>query len=421
VDERLDPMASTRAAARLLKENYRVLGSWPLAITAYNHGTSGMRRAVRRLGTDDMGVIARKYRSRRFGFASRNFYAQFLAARRILRAYEPYFGPLVRDVPQAVDEVTLPFYADVKDLQAHTGVAPEVIKHYNPTLRPPVYRAVKRIPKGYVLRLPAGTLGSDPQKWLESIPEGKRHAKQRRSNYYQVRRGDTLSEIARRHGTSVSTLVAFNNLPSRHRIFPGQVLQMPEPGQSVKRRRGLVKTARAATPRPRPASPAQPLPVAEDRITPLSGPTPEISSESPWRRVDGNRIIVDALETLGHFAEWLEIPTQRLRDLNGIAYGRDLHMGERLELDFSRVTPQRFLERRMEYHKGIEEDFFGSYEVTGTISHRLRRGETIWELSYKTYGVPSWLIRRYNADVDLTKLVPGDALLIPVVKRLGSS
>jgi len=421
VDERLDPMTSTRAAARLLKENHKVLRSWPLAITAYNHGTSGMRRAVRRLGTDDIGVIARKYHSRRFGFASRNFYAQFLAARKILKAYEPYFGPLVRNVPEAADEITLPFYADVKDLRTHAGVAPEVVKHYNPTLRPPIYRSAKRIPKGYVLRLPAGTLGPDPEKWLASIPEGKRHAKQRRSNYYQVRRGDTLSQIARRHGTSVSTLVAFNSLPSRHRIYPGQVLQMPDPGQSPRRRRsGLIKTAQAA-PKQRPAAPARPLPVAKDAITPLSGPTPEISSDSPWRRVNGDWIIVDALETLGHFAEWLEVPTQRLRDRNGIAYGRALQMGERLELDFSKVTPQRFLERRMEYHKGIEEDFFGSYEVTGTISHRLRNGESIWELSHKTYGVPSWLIRRYNEDVDLTKLVPGKTLLIPAVKPLGSS
>ena len=59
-------------------------------------------------------------------------------------------------------------YADIEDLRSHAGVAPEVIKHYNPTLRPPVYRSGKRIPRGYVLRLPAGTLGPDPEKWLAS-------------------------------------------------------------------------------------------------------------------------------------------------------------------------------------------------------------------------------------------------------------
>ena len=62
---------ATEAAAKLLLNNYRFLGSWPLAITAYNHGPGGMRRAQQVMGTDDFGVIARNYRSRSFGFASR--------------------------------------------------------------------------------------------------------------------------------------------------------------------------------------------------------------------------------------------------------------------------------------------------------------------------------------------------------------
>ncbi|MEE3327864.1 MAG: transglycosylase SLT domain-containing protein, partial [Myxococcota bacterium] len=94
VDERLDPYVSTLAAAKLLEQNRRVTGSWPLAITAYNHGASGMRRAVRILGTEDIATISREYRSRTFGFASRNFYAEFIAALRISRNPEMFFGPL---------------------------------------------------------------------------------------------------------------------------------------------------------------------------------------------------------------------------------------------------------------------------------------------------------------------------------------
>jgi len=80
VDERLDPYRSTEAAAQLLAYNYRVLGSWPLALTAYNHGPGGMKRAQEQLGTSDIVTIVRKYQSRSFGFASRNFYVAFLAA-----------------------------------------------------------------------------------------------------------------------------------------------------------------------------------------------------------------------------------------------------------------------------------------------------------------------------------------------------
>jgi membrane-bound lytic murein transglycosylase D len=78
VDDRLDPFRSTEAAAQLLSYNYRVLGTWPLALTAYNHGTEGVRHAKETLGTDDIVKIVRSYTSRTFGFASRNFYVSFL-------------------------------------------------------------------------------------------------------------------------------------------------------------------------------------------------------------------------------------------------------------------------------------------------------------------------------------------------------
>ncbi len=71
VDERRDPMASTRAAARLLNENYRILGSWPLAITAYNHGTEGIFRAIESVGSRDLVELIRHYRSPTFGFGNR--------------------------------------------------------------------------------------------------------------------------------------------------------------------------------------------------------------------------------------------------------------------------------------------------------------------------------------------------------------
>src|SRR4029453_16990791 len=119
IDERLDPITATRAAARLLGENYALLGTWPLALTPYNHGAAGMGRAVRQLGTTDIDQIVANYDSRTFGFASRNFYAQFLAARKVISHYESYFGPVKRDTPQAMDVVALPFYADVRDLHGN--------------------------------------------------------------------------------------------------------------------------------------------------------------------------------------------------------------------------------------------------------------------------------------------------------------
>ncbi len=63
VDERRDPLASTRAAARLLKENYRLFGNWPLAITAYNHGTEGIFRGIKTVESDSLVDLVRRYQS----------------------------------------------------------------------------------------------------------------------------------------------------------------------------------------------------------------------------------------------------------------------------------------------------------------------------------------------------------------------
>ena len=90
VDQRLDPFASANGAANYLSYAYRKLGDWPAALTSYNHGIGGMKRAQDRMGRD-FARIVEQYDGPAFGFASRNYYAQFLAAREIASNPEPYF------------------------------------------------------------------------------------------------------------------------------------------------------------------------------------------------------------------------------------------------------------------------------------------------------------------------------------------
>jgi membrane-bound lytic murein transglycosylase D len=90
VDRRLDPIASAKGAARYLSYAYGKLGDWPTAITSYNHGIGGMKRAQNQVGGDFVRIVE-SYDSPLFGFASRNYYAQFLAALEIARNPLPYF------------------------------------------------------------------------------------------------------------------------------------------------------------------------------------------------------------------------------------------------------------------------------------------------------------------------------------------
>lgn len=92
-DDRRDPIRSTDAAARLLRQNYEALGSWPLAVTAYNHGREGMLAARAAVGSSAIDEIIARYAGPRFGFASKNFYAEFLAALEIVH-------PAIHDQPR---------------------------------------------------------------------------------------------------------------------------------------------------------------------------------------------------------------------------------------------------------------------------------------------------------------------------------
>lgn len=231
VDERLDPYRASVAAARLLEQNHRVTGSWPLAITAYNHGAAGMRRAARKLGTRDIATIARKYRSRTFGFASRNFYVEFLAANAVANDAEAHFGPLVLDRPIVYETVDLPWFAKADDLAAAIGIDRHTLAEANPALRPAVWRGSKRVPKGFALKVPRASLPKPLARAIASMPAKQQYARQTRDTTYTVRRGDTLSTIASRHRVRVSDLVALNGLKSRHRIRIGQKLKLPNEGE----------------------------------------------------------------------------------------------------------------------------------------------------------------------------------------------
>ncbi len=226
VDERLDPLKSSEAAARLLKENYESLGAWPLAVTAFNHGQNGMLRAKRSFGTD-MGEIIKSYKSRTFGFASKNFYVELLAAIEVARNYSDYFGPLELASPRQYDTVSLKRSHRLSTFTQTPTVTEEILREYNPHIREGVWEGSKILPAGLELHLPKGQ-GEVVQAALETAPLAPSPilVAEDGSIGYRVQYGDTLLVIAGRVGSSVSTLQHANNIPNPDRIYPGQLLSI---------------------------------------------------------------------------------------------------------------------------------------------------------------------------------------------------
>jgi len=494
VDARRDPYLSSEAAARLLAYNYSILKSWPLAITAYNHGVAGMRRAVRTVGSDDLETIIREYRGPAFGFASRNFYVAFLAALEVETDAERYFGPLTRETSRPELVVSVPDYVPASELVQALDLPVDTLKAYNPALLAPVWSGTKHVPRGFSLRLPVPDGGLSVERRVASIPAQMRFDEQTPDIYHRIERGESLSVIARRYRTSVSELMALNSINNRHRIRAGQTLRLPvsdayaQPALAgntqtysvrsgdtvgeIARRAGISEsellalngindrnriyagqqlrlrvsgTAEPARPAVAlepvvvtaslrelpPARPATAEPATVDTATiDLAGDTDvvaaaEAATESDQMladpsdylvAVDGT-IEVQAAETLGHYADWLEIKTQRLRDLNGYAFRRPVVVGQRLRLDLDRVDAQEFAARRVAYHRRLQASYFDRYRVIDTTVHRLRRGESIWVLTMRTYQIPLWLLRQYNPDLDMDRVRPGDSLVFPQVEE----
>ncbi|MBW2200535.1 MAG: LysM peptidoglycan-binding domain-containing protein, partial [Deltaproteobacteria bacterium] len=320
------------------------------------------------------------------------------------------------------------------------------------------------------LRLPAQAI----QEWkilmAEATPEIFKNY-QKRSRIYKVRRGDTAGKITKIYGVKLRDLIAFNNLDARATIYVNQNLRIPLPDEKGTtlfslEAHSLKKERVADSYKPKPMAettgPKQPQVFAglETRaIEPNNGfvapklrvmekkPVPEketytdfwairdalLAKSTNHEVVQENLAIkrvwtqqgksigmirVEVEETLGHYAEWLGISAQEIRRLNGFRYGRIIRINQPTKIPLHKVTKEQFEEKRFEYHKELSEDFFASYRVEKVQVYFIEKGDNIWTLSRAKFEVPLWLIKRYNAGINFSQLMPSQKLIIPLVEKI---
>jgi len=329
--------------------------------------------------------------------------------------------------------------------------------------------------------------------------------------YYQVRRGDTLENIAKKHGIKPRQLLSLNKLRNKNRIYPGQKLILaqappaqlelektedpfpldddttdPAATQVAQADTGLLNAVVTTPGLDGDAQQTADLATTESDesgnqpdtermvVADLQGqdasivnanddgndetlgdnrddnqgdnqsdnhradnPEDEASLDKPDESIGVNvtsdsesEIIADpsdysvakdhtvevqAAETLGHYAEWLNLRASRLRRVNRMRYGKPVVVGKRLKLDFSKVTPTQFEEHRVAYHRTLQEEFFERFQIDGSERHKLRRGESIWKLAKRKYKIPIWLLRQYNPDLDFDRVQYGHYVTFPKV------
>lgn len=153
IDERNSPLKATTAAARLLKQNYQILKTWPLALTAYNHGPGGVIRASKKTKSTDLSDILDN-RTHYFGFASSNFFCSFLAALYVEKYQEEIFGSFEKSSLVPVVTITLKKSIRIKEIATRTGISVDELHSYNLDIRKNVIEKNRKLPKGYKLIIP---------------------------------------------------------------------------------------------------------------------------------------------------------------------------------------------------------------------------------------------------------------------------
>lgn len=229
LDERNDPLRATRASAKLLKDNFNLLGTWPLALTGYNHGPSGVRRLSQKHQTKDIVELVKNGKSRRFGFASENFYACFLAALQVEKDAKTYWPDVQWSEELNYVEVELPKAVSFGFILNFFGGNQDLADIYNPHYSWRIKRGFSNFSSGFKIKIPAGTeqkfaasLESEPT--LVKAPAAIRNAE---ADSYRVERGDTLSDIARRFGVSLRLLMETNQIFRARGLRVGQTLVIP--------------------------------------------------------------------------------------------------------------------------------------------------------------------------------------------------
>lgn len=557
VDERMDPYIATNAAMSLLQYNYSVLGTWPLALTAYNHGAGGIARAVRETGTQDIEKIVANYKGRAFGFASRNFYAQFLAVLQVENNALEHFGDFRLNPAPNFREVEMDSFIDAEVFASSIGVSLEQLRADNPALRPAVWEGNKRIPKGFPVKVRAAAVPET--NLLAMVDNDYKFALQTPDVAYVIEKGDSLSVIARRFNTSVARLVSLNQLASSNRIQIGQRLLLPQTGSDGQQlafgpetsasadgtyavRRGdtvsliaarfrtteqallslngiadrnriypgqqlrlpgfdtdAVQVAAIDTtlvptpptemqfsddPQPEPEPDPDPINLASDQVVqevdvsaeieesiealdeelssvalldeetlPPAAVLPDdqrletainaaeeaavaveptvasrITNEqltqdlaadpSDYSVASNSTIEIQASETLGHYADWLEIRAWDIRRLNSMQYRDPVIIGDRLRLNFESVSIREFERRRRDFHSTLQQEFFSNYRIQNVETYKVRRNDNIGRIARNRYSAPIWLVRQYNPGLDFGRIQIGQEIIFPLLEAV---
>ncbi len=390
VDERRDPLKSTRAAARHLRDLYEIWDDWHLALANYNLSPRGLRRAINAAGGVEDYWVAYPYLPRE----TRGYVPGFIAATMIAMNPEEFgFERPNNGRVFKFDVVDVDGLMPLEDLADAAGITIDELRSYNPEL----LRWATPPGDSYPLKIPVG-IKDDFLAAYQEIPKENRAQE---VAMHTVSRGETLGFIAQRYGTSVRALYDSNEgLTST--IHPGQRIVVPVAASSAEQ---------IAADRP------------SNQPTRSSSPSQQRTQAQAPANTTAVTYTVRSGDTIGHIAEWYDVRAWQIRSWNGI--GNTIRVGQRLtihvpnsrqnfyqQIDDLTFAQKQELQRRQRAGENIYDIRFDGSSSGGsnTIEYTVRRNDTLSSIA-RNHGVSISHIQNEN-NLNGTRIYAGQTLRI---------
>jgi membrane-bound lytic murein transglycosylase D len=420
-DERRDFEKSTIAAAEHMKDLYEIFGSWNLVLAAYNGGAGRVSREIKKAKTNDFWKLS-------LHSQTKAYVPLFMAATIIAKQPNKYgFFPHYQK-PIEFDTIYIDKCVSFNNIANKTGIAVDELERLNPEL----LRGITP-PKAntYCLRVPVG-YKTEFAAIYNDLPAEK--AKTMAS--HKVRKGETLSTIAKKYGTSVAAIIEVNGLSKKQRIYSGQLLTIPVPGVSY-----------ASNPEPKKSFPKDAI---KKQLQENPEPRPNRylvkHGDTLWEIAAAHGVSISDIRRLNNLqssalyaGRWLKIPERQLgqpakatietvqatNEIYKVKRGDNLfNIATRFDVELSAIKEANNLTNNKLYPgmtlkiptsgsspaPAVEPKGKNTKELDTKV-YTIRRGDTLWKIA-RQHGVKLNDLARWNNITTRSRLVPGDKLKI---------